>query len=298
MARIGFVGLGHMGLPMAINLVKAGHQVTGYDLQQSALDQFSKTGGLIAPALKDTAKDQDILITMLQTGQQVLHVCLGVDGLFNKAKKGALFIDCSTIDVQTSREIHQIANENHLLSVDAPVSGGVAGANAGTLTFMVGGDDEAYSIAQPILAFMGQKIIHTGSAGSGQAAKICNNMILGISMIAVSEAFTLAEQLGLSAQKLFDVVSNSSGQCWAISKYVPVPGILENVPANNDYKPGFAAAMMLKDLLLSQKTAQSVNVETPLGAKTTELYQHFIDQGLGDADFSAIIKLIAQAKGV
>lgn len=298
MAKIGFVGLGHMGLPMAINLVKVGHQVTGYDLQQSALEQFSERGGLVAHNLQDTSKDQDILITMLQTGQQVLHVCLGVDGLFNKAREGALFIDCSTIDVKTSREVHQLAKESHLLVVDAPVSGGVAGAAAATLTFMVGGDTEAFNAAQPILSFMGQKIIHTGDAGSGQAAKICNNMILGISMVAISEAFTLAEQLGLSANKLFEVVNNSSGQCWALSKYVPVPGILESVPANNDYKPGFAAAMMLKDLTLSQGTASSVNVQTPLGAKTTELYQHFIEQGQGDADFSAIIKLIAQNKEV
>lgn len=298
MATIGFVGLGHMGLPMAINLVKAGYKVTGYDLQQSALEEFSAAGGLVANNLHDISQDKDILITMLQTGQQLSHVCLGIDGLFNKAKNGALFIDCSTIDVKTSREIHRSAKESHLLSVDAPVSGGVAGAAGATLTFMVGGTQEAYSAAQPILSNMGQKIIHTGSAGSGQAAKICNNMILGISMIAVSEAFTLAEQLGLSPQKLFEVVSNSSGQCWVINKYVPVPGILENVPANNEYKPGFAAAMMLKDLMLSQNTAQSVNVETPLGAKTTELYQHLIDNGMGDSDFSAIIKLIAKSKEV
>lgn len=296
MAKIGFVGLGHMGLPMAINLVKAGHSVTGYDLQQFSLERFSEAGGLVGHNLQETSRDKDILITMLQTGDQVLHVCLGVDGLFNQAREGALFIDCSTIAVQTSRELHQLAKESHLQVVDAPVSGGVAGAAAATLTFMVGGDDEAYRAAQPILSFMGQKIIHTGNAGSGQSAKICNNMILGISMIAVSEAFTLAEQLGLSAEKLFEVISNSSGQCWVINNYVPVPGILENVPANNDYKPGFAAAMMLKDLTLSQNTAHSVNVETPLGAKTTELYQRFIDQGLGETDFSAIIKLISKAK--
>lgn len=293
MAKIGFVGLGHMGLPMAINLVKAGHNVTGYDLQQSALEQFSNAGGLITHHLQEIA-NQEVIITMLQTGEQVKHVCLGVDGLFAKANETTLFIDCSSIDVKTSRELHQLAQESHLLYVDAPVSGGVAGASAATLTFMVGGENEAYNTAHPILSFMGQKIIHTGHAGSGQAAKICNNMILGISMVAVSEAFTLAEQLGLSADKLFEVVNNSSGQCWAISKYVPVPGILASVPANNDYKPGFAAAMMLKDLLLSQNSAKSVHIETPLGAKTTELYQHFIDQGLGDLDFSAIIKMIAK----
>lgn len=296
MAKIGFIGLGHMGLPMAINLVKAGHQVTGYDLQETARSQFAKHG-FIAANLSETAKEQDILITMLQTGQQVLHVCLA-EGLFKNAKPGALLIDCSTIDVQSSREVHLTAKEHQLRSVDAPVSGGVAGAAAATLTFMVGGNQDAFNAARPVLANMGQKIIHTGSDGSGQAAKICNNMILGISMVAISEAFTLAEELGLSAEKLFEVVSNSSGQCWAMTKYVPVPGILENVPANNEYKPGFAAAMMLKDLLLSQNTAQSVRVETPLGAKATELYQHFIEQGLGELDFSAIIKLIARAKEV
>lgn len=296
MARIGFIGLGHMGLPMAINLVKAGHQVTGYDLQESARAQFAKHG-FIAANLSETAKEQDILITMLQTGQQVLHVCLA-EGLFQNAKPGALLIDCSTIDVQSSREVHLIAKEHQLLSVDAPVSGGVAGAAAATLTFMVGGTQDAFNAARPVLANMGQKIIHTGADASGQAAKICNNMILGISMVAVSEAFNLAKELGLSADKLFEVVSNSSGQCWAMTKYVPVPGILENVPANNEYKPGFAATMMLKDLLLSQNSAQSVHVETPLGAKATELYQHFIEQGLGELDFSAIIQLIARAKEV
>ena len=201
MAKIGFVGLGHMGFPMAINLVKAGHCVTGYDLRTEVMERFVESGGLIAHHLLDTAKDQDILITMLQTGQQVLHVCTGVDGLFSKAKEGSLFIDCSTIDVKTARDLHQIAKESHLQVVDAPVSGGVAGAIAATLTFMVGGDEQAFNTAKPILSSMGQKIIHTGDAGNGQAAKICNNMILGISMIAVSEAFTLAEHLGLSAKE-------------------------------------------------------------------------------------------------
>ncbi|WP_133136438.1 3-hydroxyisobutyrate dehydrogenase [Legionella rowbothamii] len=298
MAKIGFVGLGHMGLPMAINLVKAGHQVTGYDLQQSALKNFATSGGLTAKDIAEVARGQEVVITMLQTGQQVLQVCHGAEGLFSTIPKGALFIDCSTIDVNSSREVHQLAKVKQIQVVDAPVSGGTAGANAGTLTFMVGGENEAFQLAQPILAAMGQKIIHTGAAGSGQAAKICNNMILGISMIAISEAFVLAEQLNLSPQKLFEVVSNASGQCWAMTKYAPVAGILENVPANNDYKPGFASAMMLKDLLLSQDCAHAVNTHTPLAAKATALYQKFIDQGLGDADFSAIIKLIAQAKEV
>ena len=296
MAKIGFVGLGHMGLPMAINLLKAGHKVTGYDLQSSALEQFAKAGGLIALQLQDTAKDQDVFITMLQKGSQVMQVCLGEEGLFQNAHQEALFIDCSTIDVNSSREIHRQAQENGLKIVDAPVSGGVAGAAAGTLTFMVGGEDQAYQAALPILSAMGKQVIHTGSAASGQAAKICNNMILGISMIAVSEAFTLADKLGLSAQKLFEVVNNASGQCWVTKNYIPVPNLLGNVPANNHYKPGFAAAMMLKDLVLSQNSAQAVNAQTPLGSKTTELYQHFVDQGFGETDFSGIIQLIAQNK--
>jgi len=296
MANIGFVGLGHMGLPMAHNLVKAGHSVTGYDLQASAKEQFTQLGGMVGNTLHDAAKDQDVIITMLQTGQQVLHVCLGIDGLFSKANPGSLYIDCSTIDVKSAREVHQLAKESNLLAADAPVSGGVAGATAGTLTFMVGGEEKALSKAQPILASMGEKIIHTGSAGSGQAAKICNNMILGISMIAISEAFTLGQKLGLTPEKLFEVVTNASGQCWAMSKYAPVPGVLEQVPANNEYKPGFAATMMLKDLVLSQGAAQSVGVDTPLGAATTALYQQFNDQGHGGLDFSAIIKLIANDK--
>lgn len=295
MAKIGFVGLGHMGLPMAINLVKAGHQVTGFDLQQPAMHHFFKAGGLIASNLQELAKDKDVLITMLQTSQQVVTVCVH-NGLFHAANNGTLYIDCSTIDVDSSRSLHQHAKQHHLKAVDAPVSGGVAGAAAATLTFMVGGEEETVYAIKPILETMGQKIIHTGGAGSGQAAKICNNMILGISMIAISEAFVLAEQLQLSPQKLFEVVSNSSGQCWAMTKYAPVPGVLENAPANNDYKPGFAANMMLKDLLLSQNSAQSVHIKTPLGSKATSIYQDFINQGLGDFDFSAIIKWIAQGK--
>ncbi len=298
MAHIGFIGLGHMGLPMAINLLKAGHQVTGYDLQQTALDDFSKSGGSIAPSVKEIAKKNDVIITMLQTGQQVLGICQGKEGLFENLKAGSLFIDCSTIDVPSARELHHLAETKRICSVDSPVSGGTAGAALGTLTFMVGGTDAAFQTAYPILTAMGQKIIHAGIAGNGQAAKICNNMILGVSMIAISEAFVLAKQLHLSPEKLFEVVSNASGQCWAMTKYVPVPGILENAPANHDYKPGFAAAMMLKDLLLSQDSAHSVQVNTPLAAKATHLYQQFIDQGLGGTDFSAIIQLIEQSSEV
>ena len=296
MARIGFVGLGHMGLPMAINLVKAGHSVTGFDLQAKAVDALVAAGGSKASSLEKAAQNQDFIITMLQTGKQVRQVCLGEQGLFAHTMPNALYIDCSSIDVQTSREIHQHATIRHIQVIDAPVSGGVAGASAATLTFMVGGREQAFKKAKPILSAMGKKLIHTGAGGSGQAAKICNNMVLAISMIGISEAFTLAERLGLSHQKLYEVVNNSSGQCWAMSQYVPVPNVLPNVPANNAYQPGFTAAMMLKDLTLSQSTATVVNVETPMGAKAMALYQKMNEKGMGHMDFSAIIKLIAQDK--
>lgn len=291
MKRIGFVGLGHMGLPMAINLVNAGYSVMGFDLQTHAVDNLVAAGGLRANTLEDIAH-QDVLITMLQTGQQVKSVCLGPTGLFQFASKNTLYLDCSSIDVESARTLHQEAQNHGLIVVDAPVSGGEAGAKAGTLTIMVGGTEHAFEQAKTILVHVGKKIIHTGIAGTGQAAKICNNMILGISMIAISEAFALAKHLDLTPQKLFEVVTNSSGQCWAMSQYVPVPGILENVPANRDYQPGFTAAMMLKDLCLSQHTAESVAVKTQMGKKATELYQKLNDEGMSDLDFSAIIKII------
>jgi len=292
MTRIGFIGLGHMGLPMAKNLIKAGYTVTGFDLQATAMKDFTEAGGIAANTLKDTALSEDVIITMLQTGKQVQEVCLGEEGLFAHAKKNALFIDCSSIDVETSRLLHDKARHCHLLPVDAPVSGGVGGASAGTLTIMVGGSKEAFERAKIILNALGKTIIHTGVAGSGQAAKICNNMILGISMIAVSEAFVLAKHLDLAPEKLFEVVTHSSGQCWAMSHYVPVPGLLENVPANNDYKAGFTAKMMLKDLSLSQQTAGKMNIATPMGKKATELYQELNNNGMAELDFSVIIKTI------
>lgn len=294
MARIGFVGLGHMGWPMAVNLLNAGHTVTGFDLQPKAVEAFVSAGGQAAATLHDAAYQQQVIITMLQTGQQVHQVCLGEHGLFASAGKNTLFIDCSSIDVKSSRDIHLQAKKMNFLAVDAPVSGGVVGAAQAKLTFMVGGTEEAFTQAKPFLASLGKKIIHTGVAGSGQAAKICNNMVLGISMIAISEAFTLAEHLGLAPERLFEVVNNSSGQCWAMSNYAPVPGLLENVPANNNYKPGFTAAMMLKDLKLSQQSAASVGVKTPLGERATTIYQQFNDAEMGELDFSAIIKVIAK----
>lgn len=292
MARIGFVGLGHMGMPMASNLIKAGHEVTGFDLQAIAMKHFVDAGGIAAENLADTARQQDVVITMLQTGEQVKKVWLGENGLLKCAAKNTLFIDCSSIDVASSRMLHQAAEELQLLAVDAPVSGGVAGAAQARLTIMVGGSKEGFAKAEPFLQLLGKKIIHTGVAGNGQAAKICNNMILGISMIAISEAFTLAKKLDLAPEKLFEVVTNSSGQCWAMSNYAPVPGVLENVPANNHYQPGFTAAMMLKDLRLSQESAQRVGVKTTLGERATALYQAFNDEGMGELDFSGIIKML------
>lgn len=292
MAKIGFVGLGHMGLPMACNLLKAKHQVSGFDLQTQAMEAFVKAGGKAVAQCQDLAASKDLLITMLQTGQQVKQTYCGEQGLLAKASAGTLFIDCSTIDVATARYLHQEAAQHGFEALDAPVSGGIAGAAAASLSFMVGGSKTAFDRASPFLTEMGKKIIYTGEAGSGHAAKICNNMVLGISMIAASEAFILAEHLGLSQEKLFEVLNHASGQSWAISHYVPVPGLLENVPANHDYKAGFTSAMMLKDLRLSQNAASNVQVTTPLGDLATKLYQQAQDEGLAELDFSSIIKLL------
>jgi 3-hydroxyisobutyrate dehydrogenase len=294
MSQIGFVGLGHMGLPMAKNLIKSGHKVVGFDLQSAAMDALVEAGGIAAKDLKAVAIDSDVVITMLQTGEQVRSIALGPSGLLMAMKKKSLYIDCSTIDVASARLVHQQAEYYHVLMIDAPVSGGVAGAIGGTLTFMVGGERDAFAIAEPILSLMGKKIIYAGMAGSGQAAKICNNMILGISMIAVSEAFILAETLGLTPQKLFEVVTHASGQCWVINNYVPVPGVLESVPANRDYQPGFTVAMMLKDLCLSQKVAEESGVVLSMAERATGMYQQFSDAGNANLDFSAIIRLLAQ----
>jgi 3-hydroxyisobutyrate dehydrogenase len=231
-------------------------------------------------------KDADVVITMLPAGKHVLSV---YGDIAPKAKKGALFIDSSTIDVESARKAHAVASKHSLLSIDAPVSGGTGGATAGTLTFMAGGSKDAFAAAEPILKPMAGRIVHCGDDGAGQAAKICNNMILGISMIGVSEAFTLAEKLGLSHQALFDVASTSSGQCWSLTSYCPVPGPVPTSPANNDYKPGFAAALMLKDLRLSQEASKASGAATPLGAHAEEIYAAFEKAGHGGTDFSGII---------
>ncbi|MBV6651017.1 MAG: 3-hydroxyisobutyrate dehydrogenase [Hoeflea sp.] len=280
--KIGFIGLGNMGAPMAANLIKAGHQVTGFDVAGVTVDGAAKAG-----SAAEAASGQDAVITMLPNGDILRSVYAEI---VPAGAKGSVFIDCSTVDVDSARAAHKMAAANGLLSVDAPVSGGVGGAAAGTLTFMAGGSDEAFSRAAPLFEIMGKKAVHCGDAGAGQSAKICNNMLLGISMIGACEAFALAEKLGLSAQSLFDVVSTSSGSCWSVNTYCPVPGVGPQSPADNGYKPGFAAELMLKDLKLSQQAAESVSAMTPMGARATELYDQFVaGEGKG-RDFSAMIE--------
>ena len=292
MARIAFLGLGNMGLPMAQNLIKAGHQVEGVDVNPAALDKLKAAGGTTAETAKTAGARADVVITMLPAGKQVREVYLGPNGIIENANAGTLLIDCSTIDVETARAVGTAAEQKGLLMIDAPVSGGVTGAAAGTLTFMCGGSPQAFTRAQTILEKMGKTIVHAGGSGNGQAAKICNNMILGISMIAVSEAFVLAEKLGLDHQKLFDISSKSSGQCWAMTSYCPVPGLVPASPANRDYQPGFTAAMMLKDLQLAQDAAKAAGAKTELGADAAKLYSRYAGSGEAGRDFSGIIRMV------
>ncbi len=289
MTTIAFIGLGNMGGPMAGNLVKAGHQVRAFDLSQASKDAAAELGVGIAGSAAEAVAEAEIVVTMLPAGKHVLSVWADI---LPSVKQGALLIDSSTIDVESARKAHALAADRGCLSLDAPVSGGVGGAKGATLTFMVGGAEEAFALGEPVLAKMGRRIVHAGAAGNGQAAKICNNMILGISMIGVSEAFVLAEKLGLSHQALFDVASTSSGQCWSLTTYCPVPGPVPTSPANNEYKAGFASALMLKDLKLAQEAAQGAGAATPLGAAAAQLYGIHNAWGEGGADFSAIIHLL------
>ena len=295
MARIGFIGLGNMGLPMAQNLLKAGHQVEGFDVVGAVVDKLIAAGGAGVETVRMAAARADVVITMLPAGQQVREVYFGDGGVLKNAQPGTLLIDCSTIDVETARLVATAAQARDFPMLDAPVSGGVGGAQAGTLTFMVGGSDAAFARAKPLLEQMGKTIVHTGGPGNGQAAKICNNMILGVSMIAVSEAFVLAEKLGLDAQKLFDISSKSSGQCWSMTTYCPVPGPVPTSPANRDYQAGFTAAMMLKDLKLAQDAATAAGAKTPLGADAARVYAQYVDSGEGPRDFSGIVRFIRGA---
>ncbi|MBK9083335.1 MAG: 3-hydroxyisobutyrate dehydrogenase [Rhizobiales bacterium] len=289
MAKIAFIGLGNMGGPMAANLIAAGHEVTGFDLAPASIDEARKAGAAIAGSAAEAVRTAEIVVSMLPAGKHVLGVWRDIAAA---APKGALFIDSSTIDVDSARAAHEIARAAGHKSVDAPVSGGTGGAKAATLTFMCGGADEAFAAARPVLEKMGKKIVHCGGPGAGQAAKICNNMILGATMAATAEAFVLAEKLGLSHQALYDVSSTSSGQSWSLTTYCPVPGPVPTSPANNGYKPGFAAALMLKDLLLSQQAASAAGAATPMGAVATQLYALFNAAGHAGDDFSGIVNFL------
>ena len=294
MTKVAFIGLGNMGAPMAANLVKAGHAVRGFDLVEAAKTAAEGTGVTIAPSAREAVRDAEVVVTMLPAGR---HVLAAHAEFLDAAPKGALVIDCSTIDVDSAKRAHAAGGAAGALTLDAPVSGGVGGATAGTLTFMCGGSPEAFARAKPILEAMGKRIVHCGAPGAGQAAKICNNMILGATMIVTCEAFALAEKLGLEAQALFDVASTASGQSWSLTSYCPVPGPVPASPANRGYKPGFAASLMLKDLKLAQEAAASVGAATPLGAEAAQLYALFVAAGHGGDDFSGVINFLRGARG-
>jgi 3-hydroxyisobutyrate dehydrogenase len=290
MAHIGFIGLGHMGLPMAANLAAAGHTVTGFDLVSASCDRAATLGVTIVADARAAASGADALITMVPAGADTVAVY--GSGVLEVLAAHAVAIDCSTIDVANARLAHGLAAKAGRLSLDCPVSGGVGGAQAATLTLMAGGSDAAFEAAKPMLAAVSKKLVHCGGPGNGQAAKICNNMILGISMIAVAEAFVLGEKLGLSHQALFEVASTSSGQCWALTSYCPVPGPVPTSPANKEYAAGFAAALMLKDLKLAAGAAAEQGVALELGPQAAVLYEAFVASGAGPKDFSAIINAI------
>lgn len=287
--KIAFIGLGHMGSGMAANLVKAGHDVHAFDISHEAIAQAVTDGAVAAASLTDACRDAEAVVTMLPAGQHVLSV---YGNVFAAAPQNAILIDCSTIDVDTARKVATQADDRGFAMVDAPVSGGVAGAQSGTLTFMCGGTVDGFARAEPILARMGKAVIHAGAAGAGQAAKICNNMLLAITMIGTCEAFALAEKLGLDDQVFFDIASKASGQSWSMTSYCPVPGPVPTSPANRDYQPGFAAALMLKDLTLAMQAAGRAGADTPLGAKAHALYDALCAQGHAGRDFSYMIDRI------
>ncbi|MGZ9935382.1 3-hydroxyisobutyrate dehydrogenase [Streptomyces sp. NC-S4] len=293
---VAFVGLGRMGGPMAANLVKAGHRVLGFDLVPELLATAAATGVEPAVSAAAAAAEADVVITMLPAGGHVLAL-YGEGGLLAAARPGTLFVDCSTIDVADARAAHEAAGAAGHRSLDAPVSGGVVGAEAASLTFMAGGGAEEFAAAEPVLGAMGKKAVHCGTAGAGQAAKICNNMILAVSMIGVSEAFVLAESLGLDHQALYDVASTASGQCWALTVNCPVPGPVPGSPANRDYVPGFAAPLMAKDLALAANALRAGGVAAPLGLKAAELYADFAAGEGAGLDFSAIVHTLRPRNG-
>jgi 3-hydroxyisobutyrate dehydrogenase len=290
MARVAFIGLGHMGGGMAPNLAKAGHDVRAYDLSEEALSRAAARGCSAATSAAEACEDAEAVITMLPAGKHVSEVYRKT--VFISAPKGAILIDCSTIEIATARTVGDEASFAGFTMVDAPVSGGIAAAEGGTLTFMVGGADEGFERARPFLEAMGKAVIHAGHAGAGQAAKICNNMLLGASMAATCETFVLAQKLGLDPQTFFDISSKASGQNWSMTSYCPVPGVGPETPADRGYEGGFAAALMLKDLKLALEAAEQAGAYTPMGSEAEELYEKFVDQGGGAKDFSALIKLI------
>ena len=292
MARIAFIGLGNMGGGMAANLAKAGHDVRAFDLSAAALDKAQAAGCTPAAGAAEAAAGAEAAVTMLPAGSHVEQVYTG--GVLDAVAPGAILIDCSTIDVATARRVADLAAAKGLAAVDAPVSGGIGAAAAGTLTFMVGGSDDGFARARPFLAAMGKAVIHAGQSGAGQAAKICNNMILGATMAATCEAFALADRLGLDAQAFYDIASVSSGQSWSMTSYCPVPGVGPDSPADHDYQGGFAAALMLKDLRLALQAAADSGAATPMGAKARELYEALVGAGFGDRDFSVVIRSLAQ----
>ena len=290
MARVAFIGLGNMGGGMAANLAKAGHDVRAFDLSQDALDKAKAAGCLPVASAAEAVDGAEAIVTMLPAGSHVEGVYN--DAVFGRAQPSAILIDCSTIDVATARRVAEAAAAKGLTAVDAPVSGGIAAANGGTLTFMVGGSAEGFDRAQPYLAQMGKAVIHAGARGSGQAAKMANNMLLGATMIATCEAFRLAERLGLDPQTFYDISSVSSGQSWSMTSYCPLPGVGPETPADRDYQGGFAAALMLKDLRLAMQAADEAGASTPLGAHAAQLYEAFVADGHGGTDFSGIIKTL------
>ena len=286
--KIGFIGLGNMGTPMVKRLVASGHDITGYDLMESAMAALSEVKMSFSKDILTAAREQDVVITMLPSGEALIKV---VEAIIPVMPKGSCFIDCSTVDINTTRQVATLLKNAAIHVLDAPVSGGVSGAGAGTLTFMVGGSEDSFAIGNPLFKIMGKRVIHCGADGAGQAAKICNNMILGVTMIATCEAFALADDLALDRQKLFDVVSTSSGNSWSMSTYCPASGVGPESPSDNDYLPGFSASLMLKDLMLSQEAATIHGTPTRTGQLALELYQDFVKSSKGGAlDFSAILQ--------
>lgn len=290
MSTIGFIGLGNMGGPMVANLVKAGHRVRAFDRVRDPVERAGANGAEPVADAAAAAAGSDVVITMLPAGEHVRSVWLEDDRVMDATAPDALLIDCSTIDIDIARQVASAAEDRGQDMIDAPVSGGVGGASAGTLTFMCGGSDAAFQRASPILAAMGKNILHAGGPGAGQAAKVCNNLMLAVEMIAVCEGFGLAEKLGLDVQRLFDIASTATSQCWSLTSYCPVPGPVPTSPANRGYQAGFTGAMMLKDLRLSQSAAHAVHADTPLGAHATKLYEEFVNNGGEALDFSAIFE--------